>query len=185
MSNNEEPKKKSKQGTHPNSLANLTAKPNFTDPEKARAAQQKGLETRRKNKKKREMLMEVFKDRNHNLAKMKDVIDGFDPIAEMSLIAMERLEAGDDDTAIDLLKTLAEYKKPKLSRQEVKQEVVNYDAMPRELLAQLETLAIAIKMLEAGTDAREYLTNSGMSHMADSGITELTQEIDRLSAGKK
>lgn len=128
----------SKKGTHPNSIAALKehAAPVFTSAT-AKAAQEKSLEVRRRNKEAREQLKLVastFKKA------AKDISDDVPTAMEiLNLQMIKALAADDTDTAIELAKILAEYQAPKLARTEnTNLEVAADDLSDEELEAKLK-----------------------------------------------
>ena len=127
----------SKKPTHPNTLKALkdNAAPQFNS-ETARLAQQKSLETRRRNKEAREALKNTaaaFKKA------AKDIADDVPTAMEILNLQMVKALASDDhDTVIELAKVLAEYQAPKLARTEnTNVEISTEDLSDEELDAKL------------------------------------------------
>ena len=121
--------KKYPAGTHPNSLKNLTA---AWDSETARAAQLRGAKKRTENAQKRKEIKEKLK----LLKSMQDELkeDHIDSVEVLRLIAYEKMEEGDMDSAVEIFKTLAEFERPKLARVESKVEEVKADELTDEEL---------------------------------------------------
>ena len=123
-------------GTHPNSLKNL--KPAWTAVD-AREAQKLGVAKRKANKLAREQLkmsLESWKGLQDELKQ-----DGVSAVDLLKVMMMQKLDDGDHDTAIDIMKTLAEFERPKLARIESKVEEVKTNTMSdEELDARLQAL---------------------------------------------
>lgn len=131
-----EPQKKMRPGTHPNSLKNLTA---TWDSESARASQLKSAAKRSENARKRNEIREKLK----LLKSMQDELkeDHIDSVEVLRLIAYEKMEEGDMDSAVEIFKTLAEFERPKLARVESKVEEVKADELSdEELQAKLKQM---------------------------------------------
>lgn len=114
-------------GNHPNSLKNLTGAGQWADKDKARAAQLKGAAARKANRMAREQLkmsMAAWKELQDDM-KQEEV----STIDLLKVMMYQALEEGDKDTAIDIMKNLSEYERPKLQRIESKVEEVKTDAM--------------------------------------------------------
>lgn len=123
-------------GTHPNSLKNLTAA--WTS-ETAREAQLKGAAKRTENARKRAEIKDKLKLLKSMQADLKD--DHIDSVEVLRLIAYEKMEDGDMDSAVEIFKTLAEFERPKLARVESKVEEVKADEMSdEELQAKLKEM---------------------------------------------
>ena len=129
---------------HPNSLKNLTGAGRWKDPEAAREAQAKGAATKRANKQAREQLkigMQAWKELQDDM-KSSDV----SAIELLKVMMYQALEEGDKDTAIDIMKNLSEYERPKLQRIESKVEEVKADALSdEELDAKLKAALRVVK----------------------------------------
>lgn len=97
---------------HPNSLKNL--KPSWTS-ETAREAGAKGHATMRANAAARETLKlstkEWEKYKSHILSDTS-----LNAVDVLKILMLKALEEGDNDTAADLAKSLAEFESPKLAR---------------------------------------------------------------------
>ena len=131
-----EPKKKYPCGTHPNSLKNLTATWNS---ETARASQLKSAAKRSENARKRNEIREKLKLLKSMQDELKD--DHIDSVEVLRLIAYEKMEEGDMDSAVEIFKTLAEFERPKLARVESKVEEVKADELSdEELQAKLKQM---------------------------------------------
>ena len=118
--------------THPNSLKNLTGAGQWADKDKARAAQLLGAKKRTANKMAREQLKMSIESWKVLQAEMKE--DDISSVDMLKVMMMQKLEEGDTDTAIDIMKTLAEFERPKLARVESKIEEVRADDMSDEEL---------------------------------------------------
>lgn len=117
-------------GLHPNSLAALTYR--WDTPEKAREAQRNGAKVRSANaalRKELKLSMQMWKEMEGELSKTK-----VDSVEVLRMLAFKKLEAGDDDGAAELFKSIAEFEKPKLQRVEKKVQEVKADQMSDEEL---------------------------------------------------
>lgn len=126
--------KKYPAGTHPNSLAALTA---TWDSDKAREAQLKSSAARSENARRRNDM----KARLKMLKSMEEELraDKVDSVDVLRLIAYEKMEDGDMDTAIEIFKSIAEFEKPKLARIESKVEEIRADSLTdEELMARIK-----------------------------------------------
>lgn len=126
--------KKYPAGTHPNSLAALTA---TWDSDKAREAQLKSSAARSENARRRNDM----KARLKMLKSMEEELraDKVDSVDVLRLIAYEKMEDGDMDTAIEIFKSIAEFEKPKLARIESKVEEIRTDSLTdEELMARIK-----------------------------------------------
>lgn len=126
--------KKYPAGTHPNSLAALTA---TWDSDKAREAQLKSCAARSENARRRNDM----KARLKMLKSMEEELraDKVDSVDVLRLIAYEKMEDGDMDTAIEIFKSIAEFEKPKLARIESKVEEIKTDSLTdEELMARIK-----------------------------------------------
>lgn len=126
--------KKYPAGTHPNSLAALTA---TWDSDKAREAQLKSSAARSENARRRNDM----KARLKMLKSMEEELraDKVDSVDVLRLIAYEKMEDGDMDTAIEIFKSIAEFEKPKLARIESKVEEIKTDSLTdEELMARIK-----------------------------------------------
>ena len=123
-------------GTHPNSLANLKA--GWTS-DTAKQAQLLGAAKRKANKMAREQLKMSLDSWKGLQEEMK--ADDISSVDMLKVMMMQKLEDGDHDTAIDIMKTLAEFERPKLARIESKiEEVKTDDLSDDELDARLRAL---------------------------------------------
>ena len=128
--------KKFSAGTHPNSLKNLTQ---TWDSDSARAAQLKGAKARTENARKRNEIKEKLKMLKQMESELKE--DHIDSVEVLRLIAYEKMEEGDMDSAVEIFKTLAEFERPKLARVESKVEEVKADELSdEELQAKLKEM---------------------------------------------
>ena len=126
---------------HPNSLANL--KPGWTGAD-ARVAQAAGVAKRKANKMAREQLKMSLESWKGLQEELKN--DNVSSIDLLKVMMMQKLEDGDHDTAIDIMKTLAEFERPKLARIESKvEEVKSDDLTEAELDARIASLHKAVK----------------------------------------
>ena len=67
--------------------------------------------------------------------------DHIDSVEVLRLIAYEKMEEGDMDSAVEIFKTLAEFERPKLARVESKVEEVKADELSdEELQAKLKQM---------------------------------------------
>ena len=108
--------------THPNSLKNLKAAWNS---ETAKEAQLLGAKKRSLNaqlRKEMKLNMQMWKEMQEELAE-----DKIDSVEVLRMLAFKKLDEGDEDGAIDILKSIAEFEKPKLARIESKVEEVKTD----------------------------------------------------------
>ena len=121
---------------HPNSLKNL--RPGWTS-ETAKEAQLLGAAKRKANKMAREQLkmsLDSWKGLQEEL-KNEDISS----VDMLKVMMMQKLEDGDHDTAIDIMKTLAEFERPKLARVESKIEDARADEISDdELTARIAAL---------------------------------------------
>lgn len=124
-----EVKKKYPAGTHPNSLKNLTQ---TWDSDSAKQAQLLGAKARTENAKKRNEIKEKLKMLKQMEKELAE--DKIDSVEVLRLIAYEKLEEGDTDSAVEIFKSIAEFEKPKLARVESKVEEVKTDDMSDEEL---------------------------------------------------
>lgn len=126
-------------GKHPNSLKHL--KPIKTA-ERANELREKGLETRRANKEKREEMaktLDLFKRMGY-----EDIPKGLDVLR----IQMANAIINEDmDEATRLAAIVAPYETPKLQAQEITQTVTHEDASDEELKRMAEDLGIELKDL--------------------------------------
>ena len=121
---------------HPNSLANL--KPGWTAAD-AKVAQAAGVAKRKANKMAREQLKMSLESWKGLQEELKN--DNVSSIDLLKVMMMQKLDEGDHDTAIDIMKTLAEFERPKLARIESKVEEVKADDLSdEELDARLQKL---------------------------------------------
>jgi len=129
--------KKYPAGTHPNSLKNLTH--TWNTPEKARAAQLLGAKKKSENAKKRNEIKEKLKMLKQMETELSE--DKIDSVEVLRLIAYEKLEEGDTDSAVEIFKSIAEFEKPKLARVESKvHEIKTDDMTDEELEAKLKDM---------------------------------------------
>ena len=123
-------------GTHPNSLKNLKA--GWTS-ETAKEAQLLGAAKRKANKMAREQLKMSIDSWKGLQEEFKE--DNISSVDMLKVMMMQKLEDGDHDTAIDIMKTLAEFERPKLARIESRiEEVKTDDLSDDELDARLKAL---------------------------------------------
>ena len=111
---------------HPNSLANLTS---AWDKDTAREAQLLGAAKRSANAKARNALklsLESWKQLR------EEVSEDFSSVELLRVIAMQKIEEGDIDAGVEILKSIAEFERPKLQRVEQKVEEVNASDMSDE-----------------------------------------------------
>lgn len=126
--------KKYPQGHHPNSLAALTS---TWDSEKARKAQKKSCEARSANAARRHEIRAKLKLLKSMEEELRE--DKLDSVDVLRLIAYEKMEDGDMDTAIEIFKSIAEFEKPKLARIESKVEEIKADSLTdEELMARIK-----------------------------------------------
>jgi len=129
--------KKYPSGLHPNSLKNLTQ---TWDSESAKEAQLKGAKARSENARKRNEIKEKLKMLKQMEKELAE--DKMDSVEVLRLIAYEKLEEGDTDSAVEIFKSIAEFEKPKLARVESKvEEVKTDDLSDEELMARLRALS--------------------------------------------
>ena len=120
----------SKNGQHPNSLANLKE---AWDSESAKAANLKGQAVRRANKEARErMKMSIAEWKLYKT----DVIDSTDltSIDVLRIMMMKAMQDEDMDTALDIAKSLAEFEAPKLARVDQTNREISTEEMTDEEL---------------------------------------------------
>ena len=125
-----------KKTMHPNSLANLTHK--WTS-DTAREAQLNGAKGRTAAAERRNKLRQTMND----MKQLQDEIseDTLDSAQMLKVIALQKLEEGEIDIAVDIFKAIAEFEKPKLQRREVKVEETKADDLTdEELEAKLKEL---------------------------------------------
>lgn len=122
-------KEEYKRGENPRSLANLR-KPWDTD--SAKAAQLKGAAVRKANRIARDQLKMSL---NTWKQLREEVQEDFSSVELLRVIAMQKMEEGDFDGATEILKSIAEFEKPKLARVEQQVENVGADEMSDEELA--------------------------------------------------
>ena len=138
--------KKVEHGMHPNSLANL--KPTWTS-DSARESQKASVASRKINKEARDKLKISLVAWKELQNEMKD--GSVSSVDMLKVMMFQKLNDGDDDTAIDIMKTLAEFERPKLARIESKVEEVKADDLTEaELDARIETAYKAIKDAKEG-----------------------------------
>ena len=127
---------KPKTKMHPNSLANLK---HAWDKDTAREAQLLGAAKRSANAKARAALklsLESWKQLR------EEVSDDFSSVELLRVIAMQKIEEGDTDAGVEILKSIAEFERPKLQRVEQKvEEVSASDMSDEELAAALKELS--------------------------------------------
>ena len=118
---------------HPG-LKNLVS---ITNPDMAEEYRQRGLETRRKNKEKRELAKQT-------IVAMKELGDEApDAITALNYVLVQAMEDNDTDQIIKVASILAEYQAPKLSRQDVTQTNIDAaDLSDEELQAELDKLTL-------------------------------------------
>ena len=122
---------KEKKKIHPNSLANLGYAWNS---ETAKEAQLKGAAARKANRIARDQLKLSLTAWN---ALRKEVNEDFSSVELLRIIAMQKLDEGDIDSGVEILKSIAEFEKPKLARVEQKVEEVTTDTLSDEELDKL------------------------------------------------
>ena len=125
---------------NPRSLANLGVPWNS---DTAKEAQLKGAAARKANRIAREQLKLSL---NSWKELKSEVQEDFSSVELLRVIAMQKLEEGDMDAAVEILKSIAEFEKPKLARVEQKVEEVNANDMSDE------ELTAALKALSKGDD---------------------------------
>ena len=131
---------KQKKVMHPNSLANLGYAWNS---ETAKEAQLKGAVARKANRIAREQLKLSL---NSWKELKSEVQEDFSSVELLRVIAMQKLEEGDMDAAVEILKSIAEFERPKLQRVEQKVEEVGADTMSDE------ELEAALKAISEGDE---------------------------------
>lgn len=105
--------KYTKTGYNPKSLKNLY--PAFSDPDKAREAQRKGVESRKANsvlRNKVKMSVNEFKRYKDEVLNEADITS----VDVLKIMMFRALEREDNDAVVDIAKTLAEFEAPKLAR---------------------------------------------------------------------
>lgn len=105
--------KYTKTGYNPKSLKNLY--PAFSDPDKAREAQRKGVESRKANsvlRNKVKMSVNEFKRYKTEVLNEADITS----VDVLKIMMFRALEREDNDAVVDIAKTLAEFEAPKLAR---------------------------------------------------------------------
>ena len=122
---------KEKKKIHPNSLANLGYAWNS---ETAKEAQLKGAAARKANRIARDQLKLSLTAWN---ALRKEVNEDFSSVELLRIIAMQKLDEGDVDGGVEILKSIAEFEKPKLQRVEQKVEDITTDQLSDEELEKL------------------------------------------------
>lgn len=128
-----------KKSTHPNSLAALKANaaPQFNS-ETAKAAQEKSLETRRRNKEIREALKATAGAYKKAAKEIADDVPSAMEILNLQMV--KAMAAEDHDQVIELAKILAEYQAPKLARTEnTNVEISAEELTDEELEAKLKS----------------------------------------------
>lgn len=130
--------KKYPAGTHPNSLAALTS---TWDSDKARDAQLKSAKARTENANRRNEIRAKLKLLKSMEEELRE--DKLDSVDVLRLIAYDKMEDGDMDTAIEIFKSIAEFEKPKLARIESKIEEIKADTLTDEEL--MERIKSALK----------------------------------------
>ena len=121
-----------KKPQHPNSLANLKSAWNS---DTAREAQLLGAKKRTANALLRKQLkadMKMWKEMQEDLAESK-----VDSVEILRMLAFQKLDEGDNDGAVDIFKSIAEFEKPKLARVESKVEEVKTDDLSDEELNEM------------------------------------------------
>ena len=117
-----EEKKSYPAGTHPNSLAALGRAWTSED---AKAAQLLGAAKKKANRLARDQLkltMQAWKEFQDTIKE-----EDMSSIDMLKVLMFQALDDNDNDTAIDIAKSLAEFERPKLARIEQKVESVNAD----------------------------------------------------------
>lgn len=121
--------KKYPAGKHPNSLAALGSAWNS---ETAKEAQKLGAKARSANaaaRKALKMSIQNWKQMEEELSDTK-----LDSVEVLRIIAHQKLDDGDIDGAVEILKSIAEFEKPKLARVESKIEQMEATEMSDEEL---------------------------------------------------
>ena len=121
-----------KKKLHPNSLANLQTAWNS---DTAKEAQLLGAKKRSANALLRKQLkadMKMWKEMQEDLADSK-----VDSVEILRMLAFQKLDEGDNDGAVDIFKSIAEFEKPKLARVESKVEEVKTDDLSDEELNEM------------------------------------------------
>jgi len=107
------------------SLANLKT---IDSPDMANEYRERGLETRKRNKQKREMAKEAIKA-------MKEMGDEAPSAIEaLKYVLTQAMESNDTEQIIKVSSILAEYQAPKLSRQDITQTNMDVNDMTEEEL---------------------------------------------------
>ena len=116
------------------SLANLKT---IDSPDMANEYRERGLETRKRNKQKREIAKDAIKA-------MKEMGDEAPSAIEaLKYVLTQAMESNDTEQIIKVSSILAEYQAPKLSRQDVTQTNINAeDLTDEELEKELEGLTL-------------------------------------------
>jgi len=109
----------------------------ITNSEMADEYRRRGLETRRKNKEKKELAKQT-------IIAMKELGDEApDAMAALNFVLVQAMEEGDTDQIVKVASILAEYQAPKLSRQDVTQTNLDAsDLTDEELQAELDKLTL-------------------------------------------
>lgn len=118
----------SKVKMHPNSLRNLTG---AWDSESAKEAQLLGAAKKKANRLAREQLklsLNSWKELREELS------DDFSSVELLRVLAMQKLEEGDVDAGVEILKSIAEFEQPKLQRIDQKIEEVDASELSDEEL---------------------------------------------------
>jgi len=114
------------------SLANLKT---INSSEMAKEYQERGLETRKRNKQKREMAKEAI------MAMREMGEEAPSAIEALKYVLTQAMESNDTEQIIKVSSILAEYQAPKLSRQDVTQTTVDAsDLSDAELQDELDKL---------------------------------------------
>ena len=147
------------------------------NPEEARRIAAIGLESKRSRKEEIQNALNVSKNMTKDFGKQVKEIDTF---SILKTIALQKFEKGDLDGASRILKDIAEFEKPKLTRSEVKQQIVNYEGMTIEDMKTLQVIGQALDMQEVGVDTSEYLIKKGFQKLADKSKDELIEAAEVL-----
>lgn len=118
----------SKVKMHPNSLRNLTG---AWDSGSAKEAQLLGAAKKKANRLAREQLklsLNSWKELREELS------DDFSSVELLRVLAMQKLEEGDVDAGVEILKSIAEFEQPKLQRIDQKIEEVDASELSDEEL---------------------------------------------------
>jgi len=110
-----------------NSLANLKT---INSPEMAKEYQERGLETRKKNKQKREMAKEAIKAMQEMGEEAPSAIEA------LNYVLAQAMENNNTEEILKVASILAEYQAPKLSRQDITQTNVDAGDLSDEELEQ-------------------------------------------------